>query len=116
MLIRAGAGTIIQKATAGEVNWGQVAVGGAFGAVGGGAGALIGKQLVKNAAEGAAENVANYAVSGQPVNPGGLLRNAAEGTATSATTGGTMSKVHLPTAVSKIGDDAPSPLGLPRGH
>jgi hypothetical protein len=109
MLISAGADTIIQKATTGEVNWGQVAVSGAFGAVGGGAGALIGKQLVKNAAEGAAENVANYAVSGQPVTPGGLLRNAAEGAATSAATGGTMSKVHLPTAVSKLDDFAPTP-------
>lgn len=110
MLISAGADTIIQKATTGEVNWGQVAVSGAFGAVGGGAGALIGKQLVKNAAEGAAENVANYAVSGQPVTPGGLLRNAAEGAATSAATGGTMSKVHLPTAVNKLGDELPTPF------
>lgn len=113
MLISAGADTIIQKATTGEVNWGQVAVSGAFGAVGGGAGALIGKQLVKNAAEGAAENVANYAVSGQPVTPGGLLRNAAEGAATSAATGGTMSKVHLPTAVNKLDDLAPTPSSTP---
>ncbi|GGF42677.1 hypothetical protein GCM10011519_15710 [Marmoricola endophyticus] len=33
MLISAGADTIIQKATTGEVNWGQVAVSGALGAV-----------------------------------------------------------------------------------
>ncbi|MDT0234779.1 RHS repeat-associated core domain-containing protein [Curtobacterium sp. BRB10] len=111
MLIGAGADTIIQKATTGEVNWGQVAVSGAFGAAGGGARALIGKQLVKNAAEGAAENVANYAVSGQPVTPGGLLRNAAEGAATSAATGGTMSKVNLPTSVNKLGDELPKPPG-----
>jgi hypothetical protein len=110
MLISAGADTIIQKATTGEVNWGQVAVSGAFGAVGGGAGALIGKHLLGNAAEGAVENVANYAVSGQPVTPGGLLRNAAEGAATSAATGGTMSKVHLPTAVNKLGDELPTPF------
>jgi hypothetical protein len=109
MLISAGADTIIQKATTGEVNWGQVAVSGAFGAVGGGAGALIGKHLLGNAAEGAVENVANYAVSGQPVTPGGLLRNAAEGAATSAATGGTMSKVHLPTAVHRLSDVAPLP-------
>lgn len=116
MLISAGADTIIQKATTGEVNWGQVAVSGAFGAVGGGAGALIGKQLVKNAAEGAAENVANYAVSGQPVTPGGLLRNAAEGAATSAATGGTMSKVHLPTSVAKLGDETPQVRVVPDGQ
>jgi len=112
MLISAGADTIIQKATTGEVNWGQVAVSGAFGAVGGGAGALIGKHLLGNAAEGAVENVANYAVSGQPVTPGGLLRNAAEGAATSAATGGTMSKVHLPTSVAKLGDETPVPPGI----
>ena len=37
MLIGAGADTIIQKATTGQVNWGEVAVSGAIGAVGGGA-------------------------------------------------------------------------------
>ncbi|WP_186377221.1 DUF6531 domain-containing protein [Curtobacterium pusillum] len=109
MLISAGADTIVQKATTGEVNWGQVAVSGAFGAVGGGAAALIGKHLLGNAAEGAVENIANYAVSGQPVTPGGLLRNAAEGAATSAATGGMMSKVHLPTSVAKLGDEAATP-------
>ncbi|GAB3769477.1 DUF6531 domain-containing protein [Microlunatus parietis] len=35
MLISAGADTIIQKATTGEVNWGQVAVSGALGGIGG---------------------------------------------------------------------------------
>ncbi len=99
MLISAGADTIIQKATTGEVNWGQVAVSGAFGAVGGGAGALIGKQLYSGTQQRVrSRTLANYAVSGQPVTPGGLLRSAAEGAATSAATGGTMSKVHLPTA------------------
>ena len=37
MLISAGADTIIQKATTGEVNWGQVAVSGALGGFGGAA-------------------------------------------------------------------------------
>jgi RHS repeat-associated protein len=37
MLVAAGADTIIQKATTGEVNWGEVALSGAVGAVGGGA-------------------------------------------------------------------------------
>ena len=35
MLIGAGADTIIQKATTGEVNWGEVALSGALGAFGG---------------------------------------------------------------------------------
>ncbi|WIE63071.1 DUF6531 domain-containing protein [Curtobacterium sp. MCLR17_032] len=109
MLISAGADTIIQKATTGEVNWGQVAVSGAFGAVGGGFGAAIGKHFVGNAVEGAVENVANTVVSGQPVTPGSLLRNAAEGAATSAATGGVLNKVHLPHAIEKLGDDTPSP-------
>lgn len=111
VLISAGAETIIQKATTGEVNWGQVAVSGAFGAVGGGLGALLGKQVLGNAAEGAIENAANYAVSGQPVNPAGLLASAAEGAATSAASGGALSKVNLPKAVSKLGDELPTPPG-----
>ncbi len=59
MLIGAGADTIIQKATTGEVNWGQVAVSGAFGLVGGGLGAAVGKHLVGNAVEGAVETWRN---------------------------------------------------------
>ncbi|MDM7890087.1 DUF6531 domain-containing protein [Curtobacterium caseinilyticum] len=110
MLIGAGADTIIQKATTGEVNWGQVAVSGAFGMVGGGLGAAIGKHFVGNAVEGAVENVANTVVSGQPLTPGKLLGSAVEGAATSAATGGTMSKVHLPSAVNKLGDEIPTPF------
>jgi hypothetical protein len=112
MLISAGADTIIQKATTGEVNWGQVAVSGAFGAVGGGFGAAIGKHFVGNAVEGAVENVANTVVSGQPVTPGSLLRNAAEGAATSAATGGVLNKAHLPSAVGKLGDERPQLEGI----
>ncbi|MEO7016365.1 MAG: RHS repeat-associated core domain-containing protein, partial [Leifsonia sp.] len=37
MLLSAGADTIIQKATTGHVNWGEVAVSGALGGIGGGA-------------------------------------------------------------------------------
>lgn len=40
MLISAGADTIIQKATTGKVDWGEVALSGALGAVGGGAASL----------------------------------------------------------------------------
>ncbi|WP_439691435.1 hypothetical protein ACRQ4B_10725 [Curtobacterium sp. SP.BCo] len=116
VLISAGADTIIRKATTGEVNWGQVAVSAAFGAVGGGAGALIGKHLLGNAAEGAIENAANYAVSGRPITPAGLLASASEGAVTSAASGGTLSKVHLPTAVKKLGDETPQVKAVPDGR
>lgn len=109
MLIGAGADTIIQKATTGEVNWGQVAVSGAFGMVGGGLGAAVGKHFVGNAVEGAVENVANTVVSGQPLTPRDLLGSAAEGAAASAATGGMLSKIHLPSAVSRLDDLAPAP-------
>ncbi|WP_161606232.1 DUF6531 domain-containing protein [Microlunatus speluncae] len=42
-LLSAGADTIIQKATTGEVNWGQVAISGAIGGVGGGLAGLAAK-------------------------------------------------------------------------
>jgi len=116
MLIGAGADTIIQKATTGEVNWGQVAVSGAFGAVGGGVATTIGRHIVGNAAEGAVESVATYAVSGQPVTVSGLVRNAGEGAATSAATGGTMNR--LPVSTAKLDDIAPvppAPTSLYRG-
>ncbi|RDH96085.1 RHS repeat-associated protein [Curtobacterium sp. AG1037] len=116
MLIGAGADTIIQKATTGEVNWGQVAVSGAFGAVGGGLGAAIGKHFVGNAVEGAVENVANTVVSGQPLTPTDLLGSATEGAAASAATGGMMSKVHLPSAVNKLGDETPQVKSVPDGQ
>ncbi|HEY9293149.1 MAG TPA: DUF6531 domain-containing protein [Microlunatus sp.] len=51
MLISAGADTIIQKATTGQVNWGEVAVSGALGGVGGlGVAAKVGATGLKAAA------------------------------------------------------------------
>ncbi|WP_396291097.1 hypothetical protein [Curtobacterium sp. KT1] len=52
MLISVDADTIFQKNTTGEVNSGRVAGSGAFGAVGGGANAMIGKHLLGDVAEG----------------------------------------------------------------
>jgi len=46
MLVSAGADTIIQKATTGKVDWGQVAISGVAGAIPGG-GAVVGKAGVK---------------------------------------------------------------------
>lgn len=48
MLISVDADTIFQKATTGEVNSGRVAGSGAFGAIGGGAIAMIVKHLLGN--------------------------------------------------------------------
>lgn len=103
-LIAAGADTIIQKATTGEVNWGQVAVSGALGLIPGAglAGSLL-THAGGNAVEGAVENVAQYAVSGQPVTPAGLLSNAATGAVVSAATGGVLSKINVPTSAAKLG-------------
>lgn len=114
MLLSAGIDTVVQKATTGEVNWGQVAVSGAFGAVGGGAGSVIARQLIRksaeNGVEGAAENVANAVVSGKPLTPAGLVGTAVEGATTSVVTGGALSKVHLPGAAKKLGDEIPTPF------
>ncbi|ODA90440.1 hypothetical protein ATY41_02085 [Leifsonia xyli subsp. xyli] len=88
MLIGAGADTIIQKATTGEVNWGPVAMGAAFGMVPGGA--IVGKlggHLLGNAVEGAVEGVADYSVSGEPLTVSGVLRVAGTSAAISAGTG-----------------------------
>ncbi|WP_141915408.1 hypothetical protein [Klugiella xanthotipulae] len=111
-LVAAGADAIIQKATTGEVNWGQVAVSGAFGLVGGGLATAIGRHAVGNAAEGALESVAQYAVSGQPLTVEGFLSTAASGAALSAATGGALSKVDVPTPTAKLGDQPPTPVNV----
>lgn len=108
MLISAGADTVIQKATTGDVNWGQVAVSGAFGAVGGaGVMAFAGRQAAGNAVEGAVENVAHAAAGDQPLTAGTLVHAAAEGAAVSTVTGGTMNK--LPAPVSRLDSVPPRP-------
>ncbi|WP_375430835.1 DUF6531 domain-containing protein [uncultured Friedmanniella sp.] len=90
MLISAGADTIIQKATTGDVNWGQVAVSGAAGAVGFGAGSVLAKtalstgakEVAANVAEGAVSNGAAYLTGPGPHTVTGLAKNAGFGAAT----------------------------------
>jgi len=104
-LIGAGADTIIQKATTGEVNWGQVALTGAFGLIpgAGAAGGLLARTGA-NAAQGAVENTAQYLISGQPITPGGLLSNAATGATMSAVTAGALSRVPASNTINRLGD------------
>ncbi|WZH36376.1 MAG: DUF6531 domain-containing protein [Microbacterium enclense] len=106
-LIGAGADTIIQKATTGDVNWGQVALTGAFGLIpgAGAAGGLLARGGV-NAAQGAVENTAQYLISGQPITPGGLLSNAASGAAISTVTAGALNRIPASNAVARL-DEVP---------
>ncbi len=102
MLVSAGADTIIQKATTGGVNWGQVAISGAFGAWGGAAAAarmgvtgaarqaVVGGVLA-DGTSGAVMGGYSYATSGQPLTPAGLVRATASGAAVDAATGGLLS-------------------------
>ncbi|MGM1017038.1 MAG: RHS repeat-associated core domain-containing protein, partial [Actinomycetota bacterium] len=97
MLIGAGANTIIQKATTGDVNWGEVAISGAFSFGGAGLVGGLATQVGGNAVEGAVENLAVYAVSGQPLTIDGFLTTAGTGAVVSAATFGAMSKIDIPT-------------------
>ncbi|HEY9291016.1 MAG TPA: RHS repeat-associated core domain-containing protein, partial [Microlunatus sp.] len=83
-LVSAGADTIIQKATTGQVNWGQVAVSGVAGGIGFGVGGALAKAgvtgvraaVTTGAVEGATGGLGTYAVttpSGQ-LTPGGALQ------------------------------------------
>ena len=112
-LIGAGADTIIQKATTGEVDGGQVGLGGAFGLVlGVGVAGSVLAHVGANAAEGAVQNVAQYAISGQPLTPGGFLETAASGAALSAVTAGALKKLPTATAINKLETEAPTPEGV----
>ena len=100
MLVSAGADTIIQKATTGGVNWGQVAVSGAAGAVGFGVGGAIAKTTMSagaktvltnvgsNAAEGAFSGAGNYVTGSGPKTVSGLVRATASNAALDGVTGG----------------------------
>ena len=100
MLVSAGAATIIQKATTGEVNWGQVAVAGAAGGIGFGAGSLVTRAgltgvrgaMAVGAAGGAAEGGfyggGAYLTGPGPHTVNGLLTHTAVGTASGAVLGG----------------------------
>ncbi|WP_375430763.1 DUF6531 domain-containing protein [uncultured Friedmanniella sp.] len=73
MLVSAGADTIIQKATTGDVNWTEVAVAGAAGGVGFGAGsAVTGAALRTGASIGMRESIAAGVAGGAA--DGGIFR------------------------------------------
>ena len=100
MLVSAGADTIIQKATTGHVNWGQVAVAGVAGGVGFGAGSLAARAglsglrgaMAVGAAGGAAEGGVygggSYLTGPGPHTVNGLLTHTAVGTAAGGMLGG----------------------------
>lgn len=98
MLISAGADTIIQKATTGEVNWGQVAVSGALGGIGGlGLAGRVGATGWKAAAingavsggvGGAGMGGYRYATGPGPHTVGGFLTATSTGAVQGAALGG----------------------------
>ena len=99
MLICAGADTIIQKATTGQVNWGQVAISGAFGAWGGagaaarlGATSVLGKAvvggMVSGSASGATGGAYSYMTGPGPHTPGGFVQATTMSAGVGGVTGG----------------------------
>jgi len=98
MLIGAGADVIIQKATTGDVNWGQVAVMGAAGGLGGAAAAAkwgttgvraaVTTGAVSGASAGGAGSAYTYATGPGPHTPGGFVRATASGTVFGGVLGG----------------------------
>ncbi len=126
-LISAGIDTGIQKATTGEVNWGQVAVSGAAGAIGFGAGGLVaragmgaGRAVLAGAAGGAVEGGVvgggGYLLGPGPHTPSGLLESTARGGATGAVFGGAGGAAgHALTPLRTLDEVTPSPTIL-SGH
>jgi len=101
MLLSAGADTLIQKATTGEVNYKQVAVAGAAGGLGAGAGMLTkgmtgaSKVMATAGTEiviGTAQGGANYMVGDGPHTVGGFFKASGEGALTSTISAGTAAK------------------------
>lgn len=101
MLVSAGADTIIQKATTGQVNWGQVAISGAFGAWGGvGAAARLGARTalqqavlggaISGSTSGAVGGGYSYLSGPGPHSAGGFLRTTVSSAATGGVTGGAL--------------------------
>ena len=99
MLVSAGADTIIQKATTGQVNWGQVAVSGALGAWGGaGAATRLGAKtalqkavvggMISGGGSGGVSSGYGYLSGPGPHTVGGLLEQTGKGTALGVVTGG----------------------------
>ncbi|MFC7623801.1 DUF6531 domain-containing protein [Microlunatus sp. GCM10028923] len=99
MLISAGADTIIQKATTGSVNWGQVAISGAFGAWGGaGAAAKLGARtllqktvvggMISGTASGATGGAYSYLTGPGPHTVSGFMKTTALSAGVGGVTGG----------------------------
>jgi len=98
MLIGAGADTIIQKATTGEVNWGEVALSGALGAFGGagvaaragltGAKAAITAGAASGGVSGGVMNTYSYLTGPGPHTVAGTLGAAGSGALTGTVLGG----------------------------
>ncbi|MHA7145805.1 DUF6531 domain-containing protein [Arthrobacter sp. TmT3-37] len=138
-LISFGADVVIQKATTGDVNWGQAAISGGLGMVGGGVGMAAGRMVsnpvarvaVANGVEGAISGAGAYVAGPGPHTPAGLARATALGGGTGAIPlGGAAQKVRLPAPpVTRLADLAPNPyagvqdasawlqkLGVPREY
>lgn len=105
-LISMGADTIIQKATTGSVDWGQVAIGGAFALVPGGG---FARTALLAGGEGFVTSGYAYMTSPGPHTPTGFLRATTVDTVTSVATGGLLppSANNLPT--SRLDNMAPTP-------
>ena len=98
MLVSAGADTIIQKATTGHVNWGEVAVSGALGGIGGagiaakagltGFKATVAAGAASGAIGGAGTSAYAYATGPGPRSVGGFLTASGKGALAGAALGG----------------------------
>ncbi len=127
-LVSAGIDAGIQKATTGEVNWGQVAVSGAAGMVGFGAGGVLARSgmtlgravaagAVGGATEGAVGGAGNYLLGPGPHTPGGLVQATATSTASGAALGaGGGALGHVLAPFGRQLDDVPiAPVDTPYG-
>ena len=124
-LMSFGADVVIQKATTGEVNWGQAAISGGLGMVGGGVGMMAGKLVnnpvvrmaVENGVDGAISGAGGYLTGPGPHTPTGFIRATAISTGTGALPiGGRAGKVDVPpSATTKLGDLPPTLEGM-RGN
>lgn len=123
-LMSFGGDVIIQKATTGEVNWGEAALSGVAGLAGGGAGVLAGKvgakvltnpvirEGVVSAVDGAVSGSVDYMTGPGPHTPAGFLKNGAVSAATGGIPLGGAKGVNLPsssTALARLGDEPPIP-------
>jgi len=120
-LISAGIDAGVQKFTTGEVNWGEVAVTGLMGAVGGGLGTVLSKAgpLVARGANAAFEgvsNVASYYAGPGPHSLAGAGVQFGMGAAIGALPGGGAAADAVPSPNQLLGDVTPKPrpfaLGL----